>query len=444
MKRILLIVICVIFCNSAAEAAVDACQEYNTARKEFVSAWMSLATYNDRIGRLARTELSDLGWDIENFNNDCSDVEAKFIVAENKNDQTDPKMYMLAVTGTETKRDADLDLRMNKVFFGGSTPVEFVAQAQRTDLQASDPMVHRGFNTYTQAAFFSRDRQGKSIGEEWADQLKADSEKKLYLTGHSLGGAVATLAAARLMAMGVNPAQLEVISFGAPAVGNEAFGREVGSKINLDRVVIEGDPVKSALQVLRPDYTQFGAATVWKKNRNSSKFKHEMVVYVDAALRNYYDARERAAHAGLLPVENIPAASQSMPVYIAPFVFHVDESLAGDVPYMKQSLQDVLRRRLPGCVFGDGERLSLREEQEKARAAGCQALVLQEFSAGKMRQEKNMYEMTMQEDICDLSGQAFGSLMTVTNTRDFTPIEALLHNVTVLKAERERVLNDIK
>ena len=55
-----------------------------------------------------------------------------------------------------------------------------------------------------------------------------------------------------------------------------------------------------------------------------------------------------------------------------------------------------------------------------------------------------MYEMTMQEDICDLSGQAFGSLMTVTNTRDFTPIEALLHNVTVLKAERERVLNDIK
>ena len=81
MKRILLIVICVIFWNSAAEAAVDACQEYNTARKEFVSAWMSLATYNDRIGRLARTELSDLGWDIENFNNDCSDVEAKFIVA---------------------------------------------------------------------------------------------------------------------------------------------------------------------------------------------------------------------------------------------------------------------------------------------------------------------------------------------------------------------------
>ena len=110
---------------------------------------------------------------------------------------------------------------------------------------------------------------------------------------------------------------------------------------------------------------------------------------------------------------------------------------------MKQSLQDVLRRRLPGCVFGAGERLSLREEQEKARAAGCRALVLQEFSAGKMRQEKNMYEMTMQEDICDLSGQAFGSLMTVTNTRDFTPIEALLHNVTVLKAERERVLHDI-
>ena len=274
MKRVLLIVICVIFWSSAAEAAADACQEYDTARKEFVSAWMSLATYNDRIGRLARNELVDLGWDIENFNDACSDVEAKFIVAENKNDRTDPKMYMLAVTGTETKGDADLDLRMNKVFFGGTTPVEFVAQAQRTDLQASDPMVHRGFNTYTQAAFFSRDRQGKTIGEEWADELKADPEKKLYLTGHSLGGAVATLAAARLMAMGVNPEQLEVISFGAPAVGNEAFGREVGSKINLNRVVIEGDPVKSALQVLRPDYTQFGAATVWKKNRNSSKFKH--------------------------------------------------------------------------------------------------------------------------------------------------------------------------
>ena len=443
MKKILLIVTCLIFWNGAAEAAADVYQEYNTARKEFVSAWMSLATYNDRIGRLARNELVDLGWDIENFSGGYSDVEAKFIVAENKNNPAEPKMYMLAVTGTETKGDADLDLRMNKVFFGGTTPAEFVAQAQRTDLQASDPMVHRGFNTYTQAAFFPRDHQGQTIGEAWAAQLKADPQKKLYLTGHSLGGAVATLAAARLMAMGVNPAQLEVISFGAPAVGNEAFGREVGSKINLDRVVIEGDPVKSVLQVLRPDYTQFGAATVWKKNRNSSKFKHDMVVYVDAALRNYYDAREKAAHAGVLPVENIPAGPQAVSVYIAPFVFHVDDSLASDVPYMKQSLQDVLRRRLPGCVFGEGERLSLREEQEKARVAGCRALVLQEFSAGRMRQEKNMFEMTMQEDICDLAGQAFGSLMTMTNTRDFTPIEALLHNVTVLKAERERVLHDI-
>ena len=80
MKKILLIVTCLIFWNGAAEAAADVYQEYNTARKEFVSAWMSLATYNDRIGRLARNELVDLGWDIENFSGGYSDVEAKFIV----------------------------------------------------------------------------------------------------------------------------------------------------------------------------------------------------------------------------------------------------------------------------------------------------------------------------------------------------------------------------
>jgi hypothetical protein len=51
----------------------------------------------------------------------------------------------------------------------------------------------------------------------------ADAGPELLITGHSLGGALATLAAAQMAAAGAAPTAL--YTFGAPRVGDTAFGR---------------------------------------------------------------------------------------------------------------------------------------------------------------------------------------------------------------------------
>ena len=60
------------------------------------------------------------------------------------------------------------------------------------------------------------------------------------MTGHSLGGAVALLAAARLYDEGAS--QIQVVTFGAPAVGNAAFNAAYEPLLQVDRIVMAGDP----------------------------------------------------------------------------------------------------------------------------------------------------------------------------------------------------------
>ena len=53
--------------------------------------------------------------------------------------------------------------------------------------------------------------------------LSQHKDKKLYITGHSLGGAMATLAASRITTKNLE----EVFTYGAPRVGNRRFARSL-------------------------------------------------------------------------------------------------------------------------------------------------------------------------------------------------------------------------
>jgi len=442
MKRFMLVgILSVLFLFQGMAAANTA---YEQAKIECLSAWVSLAAYNDRIGLLARSELMDEGWAIKQYQESYGGVDAKFFVVDKADPVTGDGTYLLVITGTESQKDIHLDLNIHKVFFGGTTRETFFTEAQRAKVVSTDPMVHKGFDDYVRAAFFTKEYDGITFGEYIAKILKEKPGAKLYITGHSLGGAVATLASARLSMLGVPANQIEVISFGAPAVGNETFARMYGDKLQLDRIVIAGDPVKGVLQAVSEGYVQFGSPKEWQANRNSEKFKHEMVVYVDAALRNFYDVRREAEAAG----ERIddekdktePELKAGEKVYIAPFAFKLDEKIADDRTYMEEALKDNFRERIPGCVFSKGIRGSVREECEKARAAGCQYVVIEDFLGKRIQKEEYNFAMMMQEEIYDVDGHFLGGQETATNTGEMTPIEAILRAQTALKASRERTL----
>ena len=440
MKKIFFLGVFLLCFLPTLPVLADALADYQQAQKEYLSAWVSLGAYNDRIGHLARMELADAGWEVQGFNEEYDGAEAKFFIVKNESFLPQTEIYLLAITGTESKRDIATDLTVDKVLFGGTTPAEFAATAQKRDLQASDPMVHGGFYKYTQAAFFSKIYERQTLGEHMAQLLKENRQRKLYLTGHSLGGAAATLAAARLIAMGVLPEQLEVISFGAPPIGNQAFADAYGKHVQLERIVLAGDPVAGVLQAVRPDYAQFGNKKVWEKKQYSEQVKHAMVLYLDAALHNYYDARQEAEAAGVLAEMEAGRAVCGQAVYVAPFVVHAPADLADDILYMKLALRDLCERRLFGCSFGAGERMDFRQELARAKAAGCKYVLFDEFTATSLREVKHGFYIAMQEEIYDVEGRLQGSVLTATNTEGITPLEAVIYNWLVLKADREKIL----
>jgi predicted lipase len=66
---------------------------------------------------------------------------------------------------------------------------------------------------------------------------------KIILTGHSLGGAIATLAACYFHDNGVEAENLEVYTFGAPPLASWAFSEYYCDKFPLYRVVNQFDVI---------------------------------------------------------------------------------------------------------------------------------------------------------------------------------------------------------
>lgn len=383
-----------------------------------LAAGACMASYSTRTGALARDYLRQDGWEIQPFVQRTSAADARFLLLSSR--QADGQMfYMLAVVGTETLKDALVDLRTDKVPFAGSTPEEFAVAARAEDVPNTAPKVHRGFHEYVQAAFEATTPDEKGAQKQLSRLLLEDRTRKVYLSGHSLGGAAATLIGARLLTMGVGPEQVEVISFGAPAVGNSAFAHMVEPRLNLTRVVISGDPVTGVLQQLVGGYHQFGREIVWRRDDNFAKGPHDMVEYLDLAIKNYYDKREAAGHGG--PTAGSEARPQPpAPIRVAPLADKLPPQMNRELRYMKQALADELRRQLPGLLpAGTGG-------AEAARAGG--RLLVPEVSVVKLRNERNQYLITLQYTVFDTATGRVEYLAAFSCiTANMTPLEAFIH-----------------
>lgn len=114
----------------------------------------------------------------------------------------------VAFRGTDSLRDVQLDVKFKK-------------QSARRLTGEEKSKIHRGFLE----AFFCENFQEKLFSK-----LKNSGAQKIYFTGHSLGGAMAVLAALDYRLKEQN-SEIWVITFGCPRVGNRAFCRLYERKI---------------------------------------------------------------------------------------------------------------------------------------------------------------------------------------------------------------------
>lgn len=397
---------------------------------ELLSSLVAMASYSDELSLLAREWLAETGWEFQSQTTATSLAQGRYHLVT-KEMPDGHRAVLLAFPGTENAKDAKVDLRTRSVPFGGSSVEEFRDVAQQDRHATSYPLVHKGFDDYTMTALFHEpvDLAGsgacETMGEHLAQELRAHPTEVLYLTGHSLGGAAAILTAARLSDMGVRPEQLRVITFGSPAVGNAAFARYYEKRMQLTRIVMDGDPVAAALQSLGTRYVQFGERVVWKQDRSSARFEHAMVVYLDRALRLYF-SEDEVGDGDMLESRSLAARGG---IFVAVPQLDLDPLVAGDDAADIRILQGAWQARYAPCtVQSDGQRSADMDVLiAEARAAQCRYAVRQHISVKRSRDEADTVRVVLETSVYDAQGTFITVVSKSTTDRRMTPLEAVAY-----------------
>ena len=394
----------------------------------FVEAAASEAAYSGELSELLRARLVAAGWEIVGAETVGHRGTVGRFFHMVRRDADGAELHLIAFPGTERGSDVWTDLRMKRAAFGGHAPAEFLVVRDTPKAERGGmPLVHRGFLDYCQAALFTDATEGETAGERLAADLRAHPSEKLYLTGHSLGGAAAILAAARLSDLGVSPDQLIVTTFGAPAVGNEDFVRTYQDRFTLRRVVMRGDPVKDALPSPL-GFHHFGERIDWQPARTTAAFPHTMTVYVDAALRRLYDTHDSSGALTFLVGQENRTAGHT--VYLTPIVVEVDDALAEDVPYLRAVLRDAQYVRNAATVFAPADTsgpLDVTVQARAARTVGAEQMLVYRISGEKLRDAHETYRLTLERSVYDRDGNLLAAGARSAATGALTPMEVILY-----------------
>ena len=134
------------------------------------------------------------------------------------------------------------------VFKGSKEPQDWLTNFNlRNEKFEGHGNVHKGFNESLKLFFElikNKDLTDMSSYTTVIEDIENINENsQIILTGHSLGGALATLAGCYLYEKGIKKENLEVYTFGSPPVGTKEFTKYYHDKINLYRLVNENDVV---------------------------------------------------------------------------------------------------------------------------------------------------------------------------------------------------------
>ncbi len=402
----------------------------------FVCAAASEAAYAGELPELLRARLVAAGWQIESYETEGHRGTVGRFFHMVRTDEDGAETHLVAFPGTERGSDVWTDLRLGRAAFGGTSPSEFLAVRDAPVTGRSEtPLVHRGFLDYTQAALFTEVLPAygnRTAGEVLAAELRAHPSMRVYLTGHSLGGAAAVLTAARLADLGVSPTQLVVTTFGAPAVGNAAFARRYEGRFNLHRVVMRGDPMKDVLAAPL-GFRHFGERVGWSPARSAAKFPHAMIVYVDAAIRQLYDAY--GGDNAFLFLMGQPKRTEGRTLYVTPIETELDDTLKEDAPYMAAMLRDALHVQNAAAVFAAGEGglsaegllSGLDGHLAAAREVGAEEMVAYRITGVRERTARETYRLTLERAIYDMDGNLIAATSRSARTGTLTPIETVLY-----------------
>ena len=411
MKKVILLVLVVFNLNVASAAEMTPDEEY------LMCALSSAAAYAGESGDLAKRFFAERGWKLNEFDNHSDKINVKMHYMS-RADSEGKVTKILFITGTEDLKDVGIDVKIKPV-----------------PLHDDDPkiLVHRGFRDYADAIL----KEG--ILEFFVDYIKSHPDEKIYITGHSLGGAISMMVAVKLADAGADMENIKVVTFGAPAIGNKNFAEKYKDKIDLTRIVMDSDIVDISLNIF--GYTHFGEVVNYKQVESSTHYSHAMALYLDCALRNFYDAGLKVNFHDKIDGE----------VYIAPIHIVQKSFRPIEEKYIKDIMIDGYTSRFKTVTFAEPNfaeikkaadfSYNVREYLDGAKKSGSKFIIVPLVHTKPVKEAK---QRTLRILVEEFVFNSRGGLLTMNTsgmtTTDLTILDAAFLGLELLREEREKTL----
>ncbi|MBR1647201.1 MAG: lipase family protein [Selenomonadaceae bacterium] len=418
MRKIFLTAI--IFLLSFQTCAAVSDEEFDAAEMRFMCAICSFGAYSDDKSVWLRSALTSRGCQVEKLSQSTNRADAKVFLISKDNKK------ILTIAGTESFKDIEVDFRTDRVPLNSDTPI------QTTGKKAGDEIfVHRGFRDYADVIL----KDG--LIERLKNSLEQNPDETLYLTGHSLGGSVATIMGIRLIEAGVDKNRFKVITFAAPAIGSRALADEYKDKLDLTRVVIKGDIIESTTRAL--GFKEFGNVIKWEPAGSTTQNEHKMAVYLDCAIRDYYSA------GGDLREDMLEQVNAS--IYVAPILIAEKHFKSSDAKIIVNVLNDSILNHFGHAILAKPMSIDINEKKlfeadfdaeidsavAAAKESGCKFIVFRVLHAKKIRDSRSgERHVTLEETVFNADGFPLLMQTSGSSTANLTLIEAALSAQEVL------------
>ena len=428
--------------------------EYNRAYWTLFSLIASSAAYAPDDG-IEAVFLKSHGWDFAS--NRITDGKTTVHFITGKGIMADGKpLYVISFRGSADKKDWAADFVTGQVVYGGKTLEESekisgfrvggskerdaIRAAAKSAGFARPPRVHKGFNSYADLTLRMLLTSGSY---EFLERYRKEKDVHLLLTGHSLGGAVATLVGQRLIDFGFDPNRLQVITFGAPAVGNTPFAQMYGERLDLIRVTNSEDPVPLTLQAVLRNYKQFGKEVRFRIPRTFNNMNHFLHLYLDAGLKNYYAVFDASVKQGIIQKEPDVACNAADKPTVLLFVEgdkpgkkgrHTDVKTAMEL--LERFILNEYRALFPNYVV-------VRSPQDPYEAMNTQAAdyLLQVKFDAVTNQNNNNWFLTVEQTVSDNNGSV---LLADTASRRTSPLAGnILAAMEVIGVQKTELLRQM-
>ncbi|MCU0549288.1 MAG: lipase family protein [Leptolyngbya sp. Prado105] len=149
---------------------------------------------------------------------------------------SDGAAAMIVFRGSDSSEDweTDFNTRLERAQFDQNVIKEFIVNQREkiypyASKNSSKALIHKGFAT----AYFT-------VRDQIHDYIQNHEVTSVVTTGHSLGGALATLCAVDIQYNFSNKVTIESYTYGAPAVGNDGFRDSYNERVPNSYRIVNG------------------------------------------------------------------------------------------------------------------------------------------------------------------------------------------------------------